>query len=111
MKHSRDYKADKKIKAKSVPINRSQDTVFHLHEYGLDLNVNHIYLVSSNDYINGGLGEEEPGVEYSMANRFIKNLNLCMRVNPDKPIVIHMKTPGGFVEDGMAIYDSIKFCH
>ncbi len=32
-----------------------------------------------------------------------------MRLN-QKPIVIHMKTPGGYWEDGMAIYDAIKAC-
>jgi ATP-dependent protease ClpP protease subunit len=33
-----------------------------------------------------------------------------MRTNPEKPIVIHMKTCGGLWEEGMAIYDAIKAC-
>ena len=33
-----------------------------------------------------------------------------MRANPDKPILIHMKTCGGDWDEGMAIYDSIKAC-
>lgn len=56
------------------------------------------------------MGSAEPGVEYILANRFIRNLNLCMRVNQDKPILIHMKTCGGDWHEGMAIYDAIKSC-
>ncbi len=55
-------------------------------------------------------GIDEPGIEYVISKRFIKNINLCMRTNPDKPIVIHMKTCGGLWEEGMAIYDAIKAC-
>lgn len=99
------HKLDKKIKAKS------DDHVWHVHEYDVDLQSNHIYLMGMESYAAGH--EEminEPGVEYSMANRFIRNLNICMRANPDKPVVIHMKTCGGLWEEGMAIYDAIKSC-
>lgn len=99
------HKLDKKIKAKS------DDHVWHVHEYDVDLQSNHIYLMGMESYAAGHdemIGE--PGVEYSMANRFIRNLNICMRANPDKPIVIHMKTCGGLWEEGMAIYDAIKSC-
>lgn len=99
------HKIDKKIKAKS------DDHVWHVHEYDVDLQSNHIYLMGMENY-TAGVGEAaaEPGVEYSMANRFIRNLNICMRANPDKPIVIHMKTCGGDWTEGMAIYDAIKSC-
>jgi ATP-dependent protease ClpP protease subunit len=101
-----DHKIDHKLKAKS------DDPVFHLHEYDVDLASNHIYLFGSESYAagNGGSHDTEPGVEYVIANRFIRNLNLCMRVNPDTPVVIHMKTCGGYWEEGMAIYDAIKSC-
>ena len=59
------------------------------------------------DYI--GVQDGEPGVEYAMANKFIKNLNIMIR-STDAPILIHMKTNGGFWEEGMAIYDAIKAC-
>ena len=55
-------------------------------------------------------GIDEPGIEYVISKRFIKNINLCMRTNPGKPILIHMKTCGGLWEEGMAIYDAIKAC-
>lgn len=100
------HKIDHRLKAKS------DDPLHHLHEYDVDLKSNHIYLFGSEVYNigNGGGDDYEPGIEYIIANRFIRNMNLCMRVNPDRPIVIHMKTNGGYWEEGMAIYDMIKSC-
>lgn len=99
------HKIDKKIKAKS------DDHVWHVHEYDVDLQSNHIYLMGMEIFTAGtGAPEGEPGVEYTMANRFIRNMNICIRANPEKPIVIHMKTCGGDWEEGMAIYDTIKSC-
>lgn len=82
-----------------------------VHTYGLDIDANHIYLVGEESYISGGFELEsgEPGVEYLMASRFIKNLNILMRKS-SSPILIHMKTCGGAWEEGMAIYDAIKAC-
>lgn len=91
---------------------KSDDHVWHLHEYDVDLQSNHIYLFGAELYAAGVLGDadEEPGIEYVIANRFIRNLNLCMRVNPDKAILIHMKTNGGDWNEGMAIHNAIKAC-
>jgi len=87
------------------------DQLPYLHALDIDLESNHIYLFGvDRGYDIAGGTESEPGVEFMMANRFIKNINMCMRVNPDKPIVIHMKTCGGIWEEGMAIYDAIKAC-
>lgn len=98
----RNYKLDHRLKAKS------DDLLYHLHEYDIDIKSNHIYLFGIEDYQN----EEgtEPGIEYVIANRFIRNFNLLMRVNPVTPIVIHMKTSGGDWAEGMAIYDTIRSC-
>lgn len=100
------HKLDHTLKAKS------EDPIWHMHEYDLDLASNHIYLFGAETYAagNGGTHDDEPGIEYIIANRFIRNLNLCMRVNPGVPILIHMKTNGGYWEEGMAIYDAIKSC-
>lgn len=102
MAEKRNYNLDHKLKAKS------DDPLYHLHEYDVDLKSNHIYLFGVESYLN----EEgfEPGIEYIIANRFIRNFNLLMRVNPNIPILIHMKTNGGFWEEGMAIYDTIRSC-
>ena len=86
----------------------SDDFLFDIHSYDLDYDANYIYLVGREDLILDNEGGE-PGVEYSMANRFLKNINILMRKGPD-PILIHMKTCGGFWEEGMAIYDMIMAC-
>lgn len=106
MSNDTNHKLDHTLKAKS------EDPIWHMHEYDVDLASNHIYLFGAETYNtgNGGTFDAEPGIEYIIANRFIRNLNLCMRVNPDTPIVIHMKTNGGYWEEGMAIYDAIKSC-
>lgn len=87
------------------------DHIYHVHEMNLDLKANEIYLVGETKYSEeqeDGMAEQ-PGIEYIMANRFIKNLNVLSRKS-DAPILIHMKTCGGDWTEGMAIYDSIKLC-
>lgn len=101
----RNFKIDSKMKV------RSEDPLYHLHEYDVDLKNNHIYLMGMEGYTYGvSESIDEPGVEYTLVNRFIRNMNICMRVNHDMPILIHMKTCGGFYEEGMAIFDTIKAC-
>lgn len=102
----RNYELDHKLRLKV------DDLSYQLHNYDLDLKSNHIYLlgVDRGYEVEGVEGSDEPGVEFTMANRFIRNFNLCMRVNPNKPILIHMKTCGGSWQEGMAIYDTIRSC-
>ena len=97
-----DHKLDHTVKVKT------EDLVTQVHDRDVDLQSNHIYLFGREEYHNESCAE--PGVEYMMANRFIRNLNLCMRVNPNTPILIHMKSCGGDYTEGMAIYNSIKTC-
>jgi len=106
IKNNINYKIDHNIKLKQVNI----DLMFHLHEYDIDLVSNHIYLMGVDRGYDFGVGESEPGVDYVLSKRFIKNINMCMRVNPLKPIIIHLKSCGGIWEEGMAIYDAIKSC-
>lgn len=98
------YQLDHKLKKPAI------DLMFHLHEYDVDLLSNHIYLMGVDRGYESVQGDQEPGIEYVIAKRFIKNINMCMRVNSDKAILIHMKTCGGYWEEGMAIYDAIKTC-
>ena len=86
----------------------SEDPIAEIHRYGLDLQFDQIYLMGSDEYISHEM-EDEPGIEFSMAGHFIKNLNILMSRNTD-PILIHMKTCGGYWEEGMAIYDAIASC-
>jgi ATP-dependent protease ClpP protease subunit len=85
----------------------TEDPIFQIHNYNVDLRANHIYLVGE-DAARQDDGSE-PGVEYSMATRFIKNLNICMRKS-GAPILVHMKSCGGDYSEGMAIYDALKAC-
>jgi hypothetical protein len=98
------HRIDHKLKV------NSDDLIHQLHNYDVDLKSNHIYLMGVDRGYEVNPGTEEPGVEFTMASRFIKNINICMRVNPDKAIIIHMKTCGGDWQEGMAIYDAIKSC-
>ncbi|MBU6390917.1 MAG: ATP-dependent Clp protease proteolytic subunit [Planctomycetota bacterium] len=107
MEQVTDYKIDHKL---NIPV-KAGSLVESIHYFDLDLKSNHIYLMNNENYLSGiGTPSEEPGVEFSVASNFIKNMNLCMRVNPQKDIVIHMSICGGFWEQGMAIYDLIKSC-
>lgn len=87
---------------------KSDDPVTQLHDYNIDIPSNQLFLFGEDVY-GESLEGAEPGVEYIMANRFIRNLNILMRKS-DKPILIHMKTCGGDWKEGMAIYDAIKSC-
>lgn len=99
-----DYKLDHTLKFKQ------DDPLYYVLENDIDLISNHIYLFGIETYTHGGGADAavEPGVEFVMANRFIRNLNMCMRRNPEVPLVIHMKTCGGDWVEGMAIYDAIR---
>lgn len=90
---------------------RTDDPLYYIHNHGIDINNNEIYLVGEDSYVNGvGVEEaEEPGVEFLMANKFIKNLSILSH-NSDDPITIKMKTNGGDWSEGVAIYDAIKSC-
>ena len=79
-----------------------------LHCYNLDPVHREIYLVGEESQSQDELAE--PGVEYTMANRFIRNLRFLELDSKTKPITVHMKTCGGYWEEGMAIYDAIKLC-
>lgn len=87
------------------------DSIYTVHQFDIDVKANHIYLMGHDEYIGSSVMEagEEPGVEFGMANRFIRNLNILMR-KTDEPILVHMKSCGGDFGEGMAIYDAIKAC-
>ena len=60
-------------------------------------------------YLNGEsmVKDAEPGVDYRMSSKFIKNIDILESISSD-PIVINMNTIGGEWFYGMAIYDAIK---
>lgn len=72
-----------------------------LHEYGLNVNTNEIYLES---HMNG---PDEEGIDYRCVAKFVKNFNLLDSLN-DKPILIHLNSIGGDICQGLSIFDVIK---
>ena len=74
-----------------------------IHTRHIDVENRVIYL-----YGDGMVKDDEPGVDYRMANTFIKNLDFLARTEGD--INIAMGTIGGDWNYGMAIYDAIKAC-
>lgn len=110
-KQESEYKLDHTVKKTKV-----SDHIYDRHTFDVDVLSNHIYLFGIQDYVLAGAESDgigvgnEPGIEYVVANRFIRNVNLLMRLNPNKPIIVHMKSAGGDWNEGMAIYDTIKNC-
>lgn len=75
----------------------------HVHDYSINLEDRDIFLHS---HING---DEESGVDYRSATRFIKNLYLLSKKSKAS-ITIHMDLCGGQWSNGLAMYDAIKYC-
>lgn len=75
------------------------------HDYGANINTREIFL--HNHY--HAEDNQNPGVEYRMANSFIKNLR-ALDIRSNNPITIHMQSIGGEWTDGMAIFDAISMC-
>lgn len=78
-----------------------------IHEHDLDIAGFQIYLVGREETGLEEMEMGEPGVEYRMATRFIKNLDILTNIDPEKPILVSLKSCGGDVHEGMAIYDAI----
>lgn len=97
MSHKRDARANYR---------REWPAADYVHDFDIDIEKRDIFLFGRED----SYAEEcEPGVDYRMANRLIKNLRILQAIS-DSPILIHMKTSGGYWEEGMAIYQAIKAC-
>ena len=52
-------------------------------------------------------GEYEPGIDWRSATTAVKNI-LLLNALGQEPFTIHLHTCGGDVEQGMAIYDTIR---
>jgi len=91
-------------------MNRTPTQLDNLHNHKIDEENFELWL-EPEDY-SAVYEDEEPGVEYLMANKFIKNIrNMGIKAKEaKKPILIHMKTCGGDWHEGMAIYHAIKAC-
>ena len=83
----------------------------YIHDYDVDPTKREIYLVSREESATGNAdaGDNEPGVDWMLANRFIRNIRMLQSMGSEA-IIIHMKTPGGDWMEGMAIYQAIQAC-
>jgi ATP-dependent protease ClpP protease subunit len=85
--------------------NVDKELLHDIHNYSANLASREIFLhntLMSDD-------NQNPGVEYKMANAFIKNIRI-LEGRSQEPIKIHMQSIGGEWADGMAIYDAIAMC-
>jgi ATP-dependent protease ClpP protease subunit len=87
--------------------NQKSYIIEEVHKFGLCLDTREIFL---HGYFDNG--EEDPGVNYQMANTFLKNIRILESCGEDI-IIIHQHNLGGYVHDGMMIYDAIanSTCH
>lgn len=84
--------------------NQKHDIIDELHSYGLCLDTREIFL-------HGEPAEDntDSGVDFRMANRFLKNIRMLESSGED-PIIVHQHSIGGEWSDGMMIYDLIISC-
>jgi ATP-dependent Clp protease protease subunit len=84
----------------------SRDLLSDIHEFGVNLKSREIYLHSQFDKETETGGEEETGVDYRMANSFIKNLNFLNSISTGN-ILVHQQSMGGDYQYGISIYDAL----
>lgn len=87
------------------------DIISHINDYCIDIEHRELFLFPREEYSYGG-GDEplpEPGIEFSLANQFIRNLRILSNISDD-PILVHLKSCGGDWVEGLAMYQAIKAC-
>ena len=76
------------------------DILKEIHEYGVDLDNDVVYL--------DGVGDEDDGeVTAQAARKFVKNLRTLVGAGAERVTVV-INSPGGSIQHGMAIYDAIR---
>ena len=84
------------------------ELVDHIHINWIDMDNRQIWIHGDEFLQETSEAGTEPGVEYRMATKTIKNLHILRHLSKTDPVIIHLHTCGGIWEDGMAIYDTIK---
>lgn len=75
-----------------------------IHEHNIDVDSNTVYL---HGYI-GNDSDDDPGTDFRMANKFMKNLHTL--AGKCDQITIHQHNIGGSWDAGIMIYDCISNC-
>lgn len=94
---------------KGASYRREFSSIDWVHEYDIDVEKRDIFLFGREEYVSTEEERDEPGIEWTIANRFIKNLRILEAMG-GSTILVHMKSNGGDFAEGMAIYDAIKAC-
>lgn len=82
-----------------------EQLISDVHLNNLNYHSREIYLHS---FFHCDENNGETGVDYRMSVDFVKNLHV-LSFQSALPIVVHMHSIGGSWNDGMAIFDSIRF--
>ncbi len=85
---------------------QKEQVLFDIHTHGVNVQTRDIYLHS---YFTEEGDGAEPGVEYRQATTFIKNIQFLDKA-PFKSILVHMQSPGGCWDNGMAMFNAVQFC-
>lgn len=79
-----------------------------VHEHRINRNNFSIYIGGDPNHDNSeGV---EPGVEYSMADRFELNLDVLSSLDKARPILVNMSSNGGDWDEGMKMFSAILAC-
>jgi len=81
-------------------VSRVKATISEAHDNGIIVATREIFL-------HNPFEEEDPGLDYRTATKFLTNLRV-LEADNSQPIVIHQYSTGGEWHAGMAIYDAIK---
>lgn len=80
-----------------------------VHDYRINRHSFTIY-VGGDPRVDPHDSPDEPGVEWTMADRFENNLSILSGINPRRPILIQMSSCGGDWEAGMQMFSAILTC-
>lgn len=84
------------------------DAIQQVHDYWIDLSNRELWVHGIELHVDGEYDGKEPGVEFMMATRVIKNLHVLRKQSKTRPVIMHLHTCGGVWEEGMAVYDTVK---
>lgn len=83
-----------------------EQLITDIHNHHVNYHTRDIYLHS---YWGNDEDGEEQGVDFRMATTFIKNLHILINQSAELPILVHMHSVGGNWNDGMAMFNAIRF--
>jgi len=80
----------------------SNQLIEQVHSYNVNIKDREIYF-------HGHSENDSDEIDFKLAATFTKNLRILQNEN-DKPITIHLNSPGGCSVSGFGLYDAIRAC-